>query len=73
VRRFLYANMYLHYKVKRMKEKGKMVVRDLFAAFLDDPMLLPTELQREAEGAGAEATARMVCDYIAGHDRPLCG
>ncbi|VXC70971.1 Deoxyguanosinetriphosphate triphosphohydrolase-like protein [Oceanicaulis sp. 350] len=66
VRRFLYANMYLHYKVKRMKEKGKMVVRDLFSAFLSDPMLLPTELQREANGAGAEATARVVCDYIAG-------
>lgn len=66
VRRFLYANMYLHYKVKRMKEKGKMVVRDLFAAFLADPMLLPTELQREAGGAGEEATARVVCDYIAG-------
>jgi dGTPase len=66
VRRFLYANMYLHYKVKRMKEKGKMVVRDLFAAFLSDPMLLPTELQREAGGAGEEATARVVCDYIAG-------
>lgn len=66
VRRFLYANMYLHYKVKRMKEKGKMVVRDLFAAFLSDPMLLPTELQREAGGGGEEATARVVCDYIAG-------
>ncbi|WP_440959468.1 deoxyguanosinetriphosphate triphosphohydrolase [Oceanicaulis sp. LC35] len=66
VRRFLYANMYLHYKVKRMKEKGKMVVRDLFSAFLSDPMLLPTGLQREAGGAGEEATARVVCDYIAG-------
>ncbi|WP_306016995.1 deoxyguanosinetriphosphate triphosphohydrolase [Oceanicaulis sp. MMSF_3324] len=66
VRRFLYANMYLHYKVKRMKEKGKMVVRDLFAAFLSDPMLLPTDLQREAGGPGEEATARVVCDYIAG-------
>lgn len=66
VRRFLYANMYLHYKVKRMKEKGKMVVRDLFSAFLSDPMLLPTELQRDASGAGEEATARVVCDYIAG-------
>jgi len=66
VRRFLYANMYLHYKVKRMKEKGKMVVRDLFAAFLSDPMLLPTELQREAGGPDEDATARVVCDYIAG-------
>lgn len=66
VRRFLYANMYLHYKVKRMKEKGKRVVRDLFAAFLDDPMLLPTGLFRACDGPGGRATARIVCDYIAG-------
>jgi dGTPase len=66
VRRFLYANMYLHYKVKRMKEKGKMVVRQLFAAFLDDPMMLPTALFRACEGPHTAQTARIVCDYIAG-------
>ncbi len=66
VRRFLYANMYLHYKVKRMKEKGKRVVADLFAAFLDDPMLLPTGVQAACDGAGGKATARATCDYIAG-------
>jgi len=66
LRRFLYANMYLHYKVKRMKEKGKRVVRDLFAAFLEDPGLLPIWIQRLADGPGGEKTARAVCDYIAG-------
>jgi len=66
LRRFLYANMYLHYKVKRMKEKGKRIVRDLFAAFLDDPALLPTEFPPLTEAAGTEKTARTVCDYIAG-------
>ncbi len=66
VRRFLYANMYLHYKVKRMKEKGKMVVRQLFSAFLDDPMMLPTALYRQSDGPRMEGTARIVCDYIAG-------
>jgi dGTPase len=66
VRRFLYANMYLHWKVKRMKEKGKRVVRDLFAAFLDDPLLLPGGVQAECDGADGKATARATCDYIAG-------
>ena len=66
VRRFLYANLYLHYKVKRMKEKGKRVVRDLFTAFLSDPKLLPTAWQTSCDGAGGQATARAVCDYIAG-------
>lgn len=66
VRRFLYANMYLHWKVKRMKEKGKRVVRDLFVGFLSDPMLLPAHVQRDSDGPEGEATARAVCDYIAG-------
>ena len=66
VRRFLYAKMYSHYKVKRMKEKGKRVVRDLFGAFLDDPMLLPTDHCGQCEGPRIEVTARVVCDYIAG-------
>ena len=66
VRRFLYANMYLHYKVKRMKEKGKRIVRDLFSAFLDDPMLLPTHWQNEAQRNSAQPVARVICDYIAG-------
>ena len=66
VRRFLYANMYLQFKVKRMKEKGKRVVRDLFAAFIEDPGLLPTEFQALTDGAGGQPTARVVCDYIAG-------
>lgn len=66
VRRFLYANMYLQYKVKRAKEKGKRIVVDLFAAFLDDPALLPTEFHRQADTAGSPVTARIVCDYIAG-------
>lgn len=66
LRRFLYANMYLHYKVKRMKEKGKRVVRDLFAAFIADPGLLPTDLQAMTDGAEGQHTARTVCDYIAG-------
>jgi dGTPase len=66
VRRFLYANMYLQYKVKRAKEKGKRIVGELFEAFLDDPALLPTEFHRQADTPGSPETARVVCDYIAG-------
>jgi len=47
-----------------MKEKVKMVIRDLFAAFLSDPMLLPANLQQDGTRSGA--VARVVCDYIAG-------
>ncbi|WP_019961482.1 deoxyguanosinetriphosphate triphosphohydrolase [Woodsholea maritima] len=66
LRRFLYANMYLQYKVKRMKEKGKMIVREIFARFVEDPGLLPTRFQAGTDGPGGQKTARVVCDYIAG-------
>ncbi|MCC5982126.1 MAG: deoxyguanosinetriphosphate triphosphohydrolase, partial [Oceanicaulis sp.] len=42
------------------------IVRDLFAAFLEDPALLPTEFQHQADAASSPVTARVVCDYIAG-------
>lgn len=66
VRRFLYARMYLQYKVKRMKEKGKRIVRDLFGAFLADPGLLPDAFSSRCDPAENRKTARIVCDYIAG-------
>ncbi len=66
LRSFLWENMYRHYKVNRMMSRAKRVIRDLFAAFLEDPSLLPTEWRRRAGPPGEEATARLVCDYVAG-------
>ena len=67
VRAFLFARMYRHWAVARMRRKAKEVVRELFAIFMDDPMVLPDDWRREAMGCEAEATrARLVCDYIAG-------
>ena len=66
LRRHLFANMYRHYKVNRMMSQAGRVVSELFDLFLNDPGVLPTEVQNKADGAGTEATARLVCDYIAG-------
>lgn len=66
LRQYLFANMYLQYKVKRAKEKGRRIVEELFTAFLNDPGLLPTELHETIDQAGGQQTARTVCDYIAG-------
>jgi dGTPase len=64
LKRFLYANLYRHYQVNRMRVKASRVVRELFDAFMADPVLLPPDYQV----APGELTkqARKIADYIAG-------
>ena len=37
LKKFLFDNLYRHYRVLRMTTKARRIVRELFAAFLDDP------------------------------------
>jgi dGTPase len=66
LRRHLFAHMYRHYKVNRMMSQAGRVMRDLFDLYLNDPGVLPTEVQKGMRGAGTAESARRVCDYIAG-------
>ena len=59
---YLHKHLYRHYKVQRMADKAKRVVRNLFKAFEDDPGLLPPRYQLQARGD----TPRAISDYIAG-------
>ncbi len=62
LKRFLHDNLYRHYRVMRMTTKAKRIVRDLFAAFDDEPRLLPVDHQARA----AQDRARAIADYVAG-------
>jgi dGTPase len=77
LKRFLFKNLYRHYRVMRMANKARRVVTGLFSAFTDDPRLLPPAYQaREpvAEESANDAAApthgssqaRLVSHYIAG-------
>ena len=70
LKRFLREHVYKHYKVRRMTSKAKRVVRELFAAFFDDPGLMPDEhlsaSTRLELSQGPAGRARAVADYIAG-------
>jgi len=66
LRAFLMERMYRHYRVRRMGAKARRVVGELFAAFSDDPLCLPTEWRAHVRAAGSAETARVVADYIAG-------
>ena len=63
LKRFLYANLYRHFQVNRMRVKASRIVRELFQAFLDDPVLLPNDYQVEGDPI---KQARKIADYIAG-------
>ena len=61
LKQFLLRHLYRHYKVMRMTSKARRIVRDLFKAFMDDPVLLPPQFRRE----GQNLQARAIADYIA--------
>ncbi|MDH5544862.1 MAG: deoxyguanosinetriphosphate triphosphohydrolase [Gammaproteobacteria bacterium] len=70
LKQFLRRELYTHYRVYRMTNKARLVIRNLFEAFIDDIRLLPDkhslkarELEREQGDSGR---ARCVADYIAG-------
>ncbi len=62
LKRFLSEHLYRHFQVMRMTEKSKRIVRDLFAAFRDEPRLLPADHRQRVEAEGPRAIA----DYVAG-------
>ncbi len=66
LREFLFARMYRHPGVNRKMSLARRVVTDLFRLYLEEPNLLPLEWQARAGAPGAAATARTVCDYVAG-------
>jgi len=59
---FLRKHLYQHYRVARMSNKAKRIVRDLFQAFMADSRLLPPEFQSRAEAD----LPRAIADYVAG-------
>jgi dGTPase len=63
LKRFLFQHLYRHYRVVRMAEKAKRVVRELFEAYIENPRQLPPHISQRIEGDGLH---RVVCDYIAG-------
>jgi dGTPase len=64
LKRFLFENMYRHYRVVRMQVKAEAILSALFQAYLGEPAQLPREIRQRADALGD--LPRAVCDYIAG-------
>ena len=66
LQRFLFENVYRHYRVSRMASKARRVVGDLFRFFNEEPECLPTEWGQRSGPLNSLETARLVGDYVAG-------
>jgi dGTPase len=63
VKAFLFAHMYRHPSVRRVRDQADAIVRRLFETYLADPSAMPPEW---AEKAVEGERARAVANYIAG-------
>ncbi len=60
---FLFARMYRHPDVRKVRDRADAIVRRLFKAYLSDPSAMPPDW---AAKAGDGERSRAVADYIAG-------
>jgi len=63
LKRFLFDNLYRHYKVERMRVKAERYISMLFDTYFKHPTLLPLKYVKRMDAVGRE---RVICDYIAG-------
>jgi len=63
LKKFLYKNLYQHYRVMRMADKARRILTQLFEMYTGNPHILPNHVQHAGETLGIW---RAVCDYIAG-------
>jgi len=69
LQQFLLRNVYTDPKAASREENARRIIRDLFAAYLNDPALLPERYRRRVDGDGLH---RVICDYIAGMTDRYC-
>ncbi len=67
LKRFLFANLYRHPQVVQTTDNARQVVRELFAAYMQQPQAMkPVFAQRWAGARSGSECARVVADFIAG-------
>lgn len=66
IKRFLYAHMYRHPKVMKVRAEADDVLRDLFRKFKAEPGVMPEEWRADLPKEDEPRLARRVADYIAG-------
>jgi dGTPase len=65
IKQFLFPRMYRHSRIMRIMRAAEGIVADLFGHFMEKPADMPAEWAHDI-GAGRDARARRVADFIAG-------
>jgi len=60
---YLHEHLYRHYRIERMMDKARRLLRALFERYSDNPRLMPTEYQNLD---GSDLLPIRIADYIAG-------
>jgi len=64
---FLFSSFYKNWRIERMTNKGRMIVRRLYEAYRENPGILPPEAAEHYQSAGSpEAADGLLADYLAG-------
>jgi len=63
IKKFLLDRMYRHYRMVRMGDKAKRIMRELFETYLKDPNQMPSSALEREEPLGVK---KLIADYIAG-------
>ncbi len=66
IRAFFFRHMYRHWKVRRMRRKAAIIVKEMFEVFFEDPGMLPDGWQKWAMSGDEKKRALVIADYIAG-------
>jgi len=66
LKRFLNTYLYSHEQKLEMTRKVQIVLRELFAAYMDDVRRMPADFATAAVAGDSVHKARVVADYIAG-------
>jgi len=65
IRAFFFKHMYRHWKVRRMRRKAALIVKEMFGIFIEDPGMLPDSWQKWTGDTDVQK-AKVIADYIAG-------
>ncbi len=71
LKKFLFENMYRHYRVTRMAAKGERILHSLFDVYAEDIQQLPPKFRQRIVSGTSELDSerivrQVVCDYVAG-------
>lgn len=66
---FLAEKVYRHHRLVRMDAKARRFIERLFAAYVQDPAMLPERFAKRIDSQGPH---RVICDYIAGMTDRFC-